>query len=66
MKLVGDEEGIAALKELHADNKEYLKFLMGEVNSNTDHKAPFKSKDGRSFTLSVDLATGALEVQPVE
>ena len=62
MKLTGDAEGIAALKALHAEDKEYMKFLVGEAKSNTDLKAPFKAKDGRKFLLRLDLATGDLEV----
>ena len=63
MKLTGDAEGIAALKALHAEDKEYMKFLVGEAKSNTDLKATFKAKDGRRFVLRLDLATGDLEVQ---
>ncbi len=64
MKLTGDAEGIAALKAIHAEDKEYMKFLVGEAKSATDLKAPFKTKDGRKFVLRLDLATGDLDVQP--
>jgi hypothetical protein len=64
MKLVGDTEGIAALKVLHQADKEYLKFLVGEAKSNADLKTSFKSKDGKKYVLRLDLATGDLEVQP--
>ena len=66
MKLTGDAEGIAVLKALHAENKEYMKFLVGEAKSNADLKTAFKAKDGRRFVLRVDLATGDLEVSPAK
>ncbi len=66
MKLTGDPDGIAALKALHAEDKEYMKFLVGEAKSASDLKAPFKAKDGRKFVLKLDLATGDLEVQPAK
>ena len=64
MKLTGDPEGIAVLKALHQQDKEYLKFLVGEAKSNTDLKATFKSKEGKKYVLRLDLATGDLEVMP--
>ncbi|MBZ0117293.1 MAG: hypothetical protein K8H88_09875 [Sandaracinaceae bacterium] len=64
MKLEGDEEGIAVLKEMHARDKNYLKFLVGEARTNTDLKTTFKAEDGRAFVLSVDVATGNLVVSP--
>lgn len=62
MKLEGDEEGIAALKAMHAKDKGYLKFLVGEAKTNTDLKTTFKSEDGRPFVLRVDVMTGNLIV----
>ncbi len=64
MKLLGDSLGIAALKELHAENKTYLKFLVGEAKSNTDLTAPFTSKTGEKYNLKVDPRTGDLLVEP--
>lgn len=64
VKLEGDEEGIAVLKAMHAQDKTYLKFLVGEAKTNTDLKATFKSKDGRPYVLRVDPATGNLIVEP--
>jgi hypothetical protein len=64
MKLTGDADGIAHLKAMHAENKEYLKFLVGEAKSSTDLRSTFKTKDGRKFVLRLDLATGDLDVQP--
>lgn len=66
MKLTGDPEGIATLKALHAENKEYLKFLVGEAKSNFDLRAHFKDKQGKSWTLKLDVATGDLDISPGE
>ncbi len=62
MKLDGDPDGIAALKALHAADKEYLKMLVGEARTNTDLQAPFKAADGTRFMLRVDVHTGDLVV----
>ena len=64
MKLEGDQDGIAALKALHARDKDYLKFLVGEARTNTDLKTTFKADDGRTFVLRVDPASGDLKVEP--
>lgn len=63
MKLEGDDEGIAVLKALHAKDKDYLKFLVGEARTNTDLKAPFKAEDGTGYVLRVDLKSGNLIVE---
>jgi len=63
VKLEGDEEGIAVLKAMHAQDKTYLKFLVGEAKTNTDLRAPFKAEDGRAFLLRVDPKTGNLVVE---
>jgi hypothetical protein len=63
MRLVGDPEGIAQLKALHAQNREYLKFLVGEAKSNTDLKAPFVGGNGQRYMLRVDPRSGDLEVE---
>ncbi len=64
MKLTGNEDGIAQLRAMHEADKEYLKFLVGEAKSSSDLKAHFKTKEGKRFTLRLDLATGDLDVQP--
>lgn len=63
VKLEGDEQGIAALKAMHAKDKDYLKFLVGEARSNTDLKATFKAEDGTPFVLRVDPKSGNLVVE---
>lgn len=64
VKLEGDQDGIAALKAMHAKNKDYLKMLVGEARTNTDLQATFKSDDGRRFVLRVDAQSGNLRVAP--
>ena len=64
MRLVGDPEGIAQLKALHGQNKEYLKFLVGEAKSNTDLQTSFVGANGQRYLLKVDPRTGDLEVEP--
>jgi len=63
MQLVGDPEGIAALKQLVADHREYLKFLLAEAGSNTDHAAGFRGPDGARWQLVHRPLTGELEVR---
>lgn len=63
VKLEGDPEGIAALKAMHARDKDYLKFLVGEARTNTDHRAPFRADDGTAYVLRVDPRTGDLVVE---
>lgn len=65
MELGGDPEGVKALKALHAKNKDYIKFLIGEARSNVDQTATFSAEDGKShWVLKFDAATGNLDVQP--
>ena len=52
--LVGDPQGIAQLKALHAKDKESMKFLVGEAKSNTDLTAPFVGGDGVRYMLKVE------------
>ena len=63
VNLEGDEEGIAVLKGLHAKDKSYLKFLVGEAKSNTDMKTTFKGDDGCAFVLRLDPKSGNLIVE---
>jgi hypothetical protein len=63
MKLTGDPDGIAVLKDLVSDHRDYLKFLITEAQSNTDHHAPFKGNDGSRWELVLHLVSGELEVR---
>ena len=63
MKLVGDPDGLAALKELSQHNRDYLKFLITEAQSNTNHIATFSGPDGTKWNLIVRPGTAELEVK---
>jgi hypothetical protein len=63
MKLVGDPDGIAVLKELVAGHRDYLKFLITEAQTSTDHCAGFKGADGAKWELKVHPESGELEVR---
>ena len=64
MKLVGDEKGIQALKEIKSSRPSFLKFIISEAQSNTTHTAQFKDEAGIPYTLRFDPKTGNLEVLP--
>ena len=63
MKLIGDPDGITVLKALVSDHRDYLKFLISESQSNTDHAAPFRGPDGVKWELVVHPESGELEVR---
>jgi hypothetical protein len=63
VKLTGDDEGIRALKAMHEKDGNYLKFLVGEARTNTDHKAEFRAEDGTLYELRLDIRTGDLVVE---
>jgi len=63
MKLDGDEEGLAQLTELHAENKTYMKFLVDEARTNTELKAEFRGKNGTLYELILDPKSGDLLVR---
>jgi hypothetical protein len=62
VELAGDETGIAALKSLRDKNKEYLKFLLGEIRSNTDMRATFTAEDGAMYTITLNPKSGTLQI----
>jgi hypothetical protein len=63
MRLVGDPDGIAALRRLMETNREYLKFLVAEAGSSTDHTAHFRDPDGVRWLLVLRPTTGELDVR---
>ncbi len=64
MDLQGDPLGVAALKELHASDKEFVKFLLNEARSNFDLTARFTAKDGKKWVVKYDARSGIVDVQP--
>ena len=63
MKLVGDDQGIQALKSIKEERPSYLKFLLSEAQSNTNHSAEFKASDGTAYRIRYNSASGDLEVE---
>jgi hypothetical protein len=63
MRLIGDPAGIEALKALVGEHRDYMKFLIGEAQSNTNHAAVFKAADGTAWELFLHLESGDLEVR---
>lgn len=63
MQLVGDPEGVAALKELAQNSREFLKFLISEAQTATNHVAPFTGPDGTKWQLVLKPGSSDLEVQ---
>ncbi len=63
MRVVGDDDGVAALKALAADNRDYLKFLITEAQSNSDHTASFRAADDTRWVVRFHPESGELEVR---
>lgn len=63
MQLVGDPEGVAALKELAQSSREFLKFLISEAQTATNHVAPFTGTDGTRWQLVLKPGSSDLEIQ---
>ncbi|HUS64605.1 MAG TPA: hypothetical protein VMZ28_08695 [Kofleriaceae bacterium] len=63
MQLVGDPEGVAALKELAQNSREFLKFLITEAQTSLNHTAPFTGTDGTKWQLVLKPGSSDLEVQ---
>jgi hypothetical protein len=63
MQVVGDPVGVAALKDLAGQSRDFLKFLLQEARSASDHQATFTGADGTRWSLRLDLATGDIDVQ---
>ena len=64
MELIGNAAGIAALKAIKEKNRDYLKFLLGEIRSNTDLKTSFKAEDGARYSVTLDAKAQTLTVNP--
>ena len=64
MKLTGDIEGIAELKKIGQERKEYLKYLITEAKTNTDFTALFTGSDASlRYKLTYVPQTGELLVE---
>jgi hypothetical protein len=56
MELKGDPDAIAALKALKESNRDYLKFLLKEAQSNTDRLVTYKGPDGVNYKLEIEFS----------
>ena len=65
MQLIGDPDGIAVLKGMKQNNREYLKFIIGEANSNTIREAEFKGPDDTRYKIKIMVPSGDLEVSKI-
>lgn len=54
MKLSGDKEGLEELKYIRENKLFYLKFLLKEAQTNTDHRAAFKGRNLEKYVLIYD------------
>lgn len=63
MQVVGDPEGVAALKALAAEHRDYLKFLLTEAKSATGHTASFRAADGTRWEVVLHPERGDIEVR---
>lgn len=63
MHVVGDPDGVAALKAMAAEHREYLKFLINEAQSSTTHSAIFKGADESKWEVRWHPESGDLEVR---
>jgi len=60
VKLTGDPDAIAALKALHTNNPGYMKALLEDVKTTTDHTTTFRDQAGMKYRLTLDHNTGEL------
>ena len=63
MKLVGDEQGISALKDIRQNRPDYLKFLITEARSSTLQFVEFFAEDEQKYLLKFRARTGELVVE---
>ncbi len=54
MKLSGDKDGLEELKYIKDNKLFYLKFLLKEAQTNTDHKTIFKGRNLEKYILIYD------------
>ena len=66
MKLVGDDQGIEALKVIRQTRPDYLKFLITEARSSTLQFVEFISDDEQKYLMKFRPRTGELVVEKLE
>ena len=63
MKLVGDPDGIAALKQLNETRQESVRFFINEAKTNTDYTATFRGADEVKYKIVYDPSTDELRLE---
>lgn len=52
MNLIGDPDGLAALKQIKEERKDFLKFLITEAKTSFGRCAEFRGPDGRRWKMT--------------
>jgi len=67
MKLTGDPDGLAELKKMQAERKDYLKYIITEAKTNTDLSTTFRGSDGTTkFKITFNRMAQELNVEKTE
>lgn len=63
MNLQGAPEGLAELRKIKEERKDYLRFLITEAKTSISHSAEFVGSDGQNWVLLFDPHKNELRVQ---
>ena len=63
MNLVGDPDGLAELKVIKAERKDFLRFLITEARTSFSRSAEFKGADGRLWMMHFDGQKDELRIE---
>lgn len=63
VKLSGDPEAIEALKTMHQKNPGFVKAVLDDARSTTDHATSFRSEAGIRYRVTLDPRTGDLHLE---
>ena len=66
MNLVGDPAGLAELKRMKEERKDFLRFLITEAKTSFGRAAYFKGSEGQYFKIVFHGERGELEVTKSE
>jgi hypothetical protein len=65
VKLSGDPDAVRALKAMHQKNPGFMKALLDDARSTTDHQTTFRDDAGVRYRLTLDPNTGDLNIVPL-
>ncbi len=63
VKLTGDPEAIEVLKAQHKKTEGFLKALLEDARSTTDHTTYFRDEEGERYKLTFDPSSGGLCIE---